>query len=82
MNINETLRSFSDNIAIHHDTGEKNTYKELVLHVDELINIINSKQKKLILVFSKNNIETIIGYLICLLSNHVVMLVSNKISNQ
>ena len=72
------FNKFKNRIALI-DGKKKISYKKLLDIFDQLSNVL--KKKSLILILSNNSLGSIISYLFCLYSNHVVILVDKKISN-
>ncbi|HEY6872553.1 MAG TPA: AMP-binding protein [Geobacteraceae bacterium] len=68
------LRQFNDRIALVDDRREGLSYRELDDSVRQLGDLLPSGEKKLVFILARNNVETIVGYLMALQSGHCAML--------
>lgn len=75
------LHTFS-NIAICQSDGKTISYKELAESADKLAANFNPNAKNIVLIYCKNSIETLIGYLAVLRSGNVALLVNNDIKHE
>ncbi len=69
---------FKNRIALI-DGKKKISYKDLITIFNQLSYIL--KKRSLILILCNNSLGSIISYLFCLYSNHVVILIDKKISD-
>ena len=69
---------FKNRIALI-DGKKKISYKDLIIIFNQLSYIL--KKRSLILILCNNSLGSIISYLFCLYSNHVVILIDKKISD-
>tara|TARA_Y100000816_G_C26108038_1_gene589699 strand:+ start:4960 stop:6372 length:1413 start_codon:yes stop_codon:yes gene_type:complete len=73
----DDFKKFKNRTALI-DGKKKITFKKLIIIFDQLSNIL--KKRSLILILCNNSLGSIISYLFCLYSNHVVILIDKKIS--
>ncbi len=69
---------FKNRIALI-DGKKRISYKDLIIIFNQLSYIL--KKRSLILILCNNSLGSIISYLFCLYSNHVVILIDKKISD-
>lgn len=69
------LSTFESRIAIVNEYGEHFSYGDLMNVCGKLQPFLSTKDKKLVIILTQNNIETIIGYLAVLQNDHSVMLI-------
>lgn len=76
------LATFENKIAIVNEFGEHFYYGDLINVCSKLGSFFGAKDKKLVLVLAKNNVESIIGYLTAIQSNHAVMLIDADLDEE
>lgn len=79
MSFYNKLDQFGEKIAILQDNGESISYREIVHSLDLFIKKIKTR-KALVFIFCTNSKESIIGYLSCLRSGHVPLLIDSSIN--
>lgn len=82
MNFVFDLPAFENNIAIINEYGEHFYYSDLINICNQFASVLHGKDKKLVIILTQNNIETIIGYLAAVQSNNSAMLIDASLDKE
>tara|TARA_B100002051_G_scaffold58336_1_gene54269 strand:+ start:530 stop:1930 length:1401 start_codon:yes stop_codon:yes gene_type:complete len=78
----DNLKNYNNKIAVTTEEGKNISYKELLKETDKLKKFLDTKNKSLVFLIGKNNLETIISYISSIHSDHAVALLDEKIDSE
>ncbi|MDT8977365.1 AMP-binding protein [Paenibacillus sp. chi10] len=82
MNLLFNFAAFKNRKAIITQSGEHFSYDDLIRECDRFQPFFESRDKKLVMILAKNNIETIIGYLAAVQSNNAAMMIDAHLDSE
>ena len=78
----DNLKNYNNKIAVTTEEGKNISYKELLKETDKLKKFLDTKNKSLVFLIGKNNLETIISYISSIHSDHAIALLDEKIDSE
>ena len=80
MNVMWDLAKFSHNTAVIDETGVSHTYSELSTYIKQIEEIIC--ERNLVLCLCQNNFESLLGYIACVQTRNVPLLIESETDSQ
>ena len=81
MKLADAITSYGSRIALVNKDGQPNSYSELTAEAEKFARNLGSS-KSLVLISARNNRNTVIAYIGCLLHGHVAMLVNDNLDDE
>lgn len=79
--ITDNILKFNDNVAVIDDKGNSYLYRDLFGISQNFISSLRGQSKNVVLIKTSNSVESLAGYLGCICSNNMAVLIDHSVNN-